>query len=43
MLWSASDLRNLALEGIRMKQAFGIDVPQTLEDVCDRSKLALLV
>jgi nicotinamidase-related amidase len=26
-----------------MKQAFGIDVPQTLEDVCDRSKLALVV
>jgi len=26
-----------------MKQVFGIDVPQTLEDVCDRSKLALLV
>ena len=26
-----------------MKQAFGIAVPQTLEDVCDRSKLALLV
>ena len=26
-----------------MKQAFGIAVPQTLEDLCDRSKLALLV
>jgi len=26
-----------------MKQAFGIDVPQTLQDVCDRSRLALLV
>jgi biuret amidohydrolase len=26
-----------------MKQAFGIAVPQTLEDVCDRSRLALLV
>lgn len=26
-----------------MKQVFGIDVPQTLDDVCDRSKLALLV
>jgi biuret amidohydrolase len=26
-----------------MKQAFGIAVPQTLEDVCDRGKLALLV
>ena len=26
-----------------MKQAFGIAIPQTLEDVCDRSKLALLV
>jgi nicotinamidase-related amidase len=26
-----------------MKQAFGMAVPQTLEDVCDRSKLALLV
>jgi biuret amidohydrolase len=26
-----------------MKQAFGIQVPQTLDDVCDRSKLALLV
>jgi nicotinamidase-related amidase len=26
-----------------MKQAFGVAVPQTLEDVCDRSKLALLV
>jgi nicotinamidase-related amidase len=26
-----------------MKQAFGIAVPQTLDDVCDRSKLALLV
>src|ERR1700681_22760 len=26
-----------------MKQAFGLAVPQTLEDVCDRSKLALLV
>src|SRR5882757_9718941 len=26
-----------------MKQAFGIDIPQTLEDVCDRGKLALLV
>jgi nicotinamidase-related amidase len=26
-----------------MKQAFGIAVPQTLEDVCDRSKLALVV
>jgi nicotinamidase-related amidase len=26
-----------------MKQAFGMAIPQTLEDVCDRSKLALLV
>ena len=26
-----------------MKQAFGIDVPQTLQDICDRSRLALLV
>jgi nicotinamidase-related amidase len=26
-----------------MKQAFGVAIPQTLEDVCDRSKLALLV
>lgn len=26
-----------------MKQVFGIDVPETLDDVCDRSKLALLV
>ena len=26
-----------------MKQAFGIDVPQTLKDVCDPAKLALLV
>src|SRR6202790_4695140 len=26
-----------------MKQAFGIDVPQTLADVCDRSRLALVV
>jgi biuret amidohydrolase len=26
-----------------MRQAFGIDVPQSLEDVCDRSRLALLV
>jgi nicotinamidase-related amidase len=26
-----------------MKQIFGIDIPKTLEDVCDRSKLALLV
>ena len=26
-----------------MKQAFGLAVPQTLDDVCDRSKLALLV
>ena len=26
-----------------MKQAFGIDVPQTLEDFCDRSRLALVV
>jgi nicotinamidase-related amidase len=26
-----------------MKQAFGIPVPQTLEDVCDPSRLALLV
>jgi nicotinamidase-related amidase len=26
-----------------MKQAFGIAVPQVLKDVCDRSKLALLV
>lgn len=26
-----------------MKQVFGIDVPQTLDDVCDSSKLALLV
>ena len=26
-----------------MKQAFGIDVPQTLSDVCDPSRLALLV
>jgi biuret amidohydrolase len=26
-----------------MKQAFGIDVPQTLSDVCDRSRLALVV
>ena len=25
-----------------MKQAFGIDVPQTLDDVCDRSRLALV-
>jgi biuret amidohydrolase len=31
------------MEGTRMKQAFGINVPQTLEDICDRSKLALLV
>ena len=30
-------------EGFCMKQAFGIAVPQTLEDVCDPSKLALLV
>jgi hypothetical protein len=29
--------------GFCMKQAFGIAVPQTLEDVCDPSKLALLV
>jgi hypothetical protein len=28
---------------IRMKQAFGIDVPLTLTDVCDRSRLALVV
>src|ERR1700681_4774319 len=26
-----------------MKQAFGIDVPQSLADVCDRSRLALVV
>ena len=26
-----------------MKEAFGISVPQTLEDVCDPSRLALLV
>ena len=26
-----------------MKQAFGVAIPQTLEDVCDHSKLALLV
>jgi biuret amidohydrolase len=26
-----------------MKQVFGMDVPQTLDDVCDPSKLALLV
>jgi hypothetical protein len=26
-----------------MKQVFGMTVPQTLEDVCDRGKLALLV
>src|SRR5258708_14541498 len=26
-----------------MKQAFGINVPQTLADVCDRSRLALVV
>jgi nicotinamidase-related amidase len=25
-----------------MKQAFGIPVPQTLEDVCDPSRLALV-
>jgi nicotinamidase-related amidase len=28
---------------IHMKQAFGISVPQTLADVCDPTKLALLV
>ena len=26
-----------------MKEVFGISVPQTLEDVCDPSRLALLV
>jgi len=26
-----------------MKQAFGVNIPQTLEDVCDRARLALLV
>ncbi|HET7887133.1 MAG TPA: cysteine hydrolase [Bradyrhizobium sp.] len=26
-----------------MKRVFGIDVPQTLDDVCDRTKLALVV
>jgi nicotinamidase-related amidase len=26
-----------------MKQAFGVDIPQTLDDVCDRGKLAVLV
>jgi hypothetical protein len=36
-------LGNAAGKGIGMKQAFGIAVPQTLEDVCDRGKLALLV
>jgi nicotinamidase-related amidase len=30
-------------QGNVMKQAFGIPVPQTLEDVCDPSRLALLV
>jgi nicotinamidase-related amidase len=32
-----------AITGNRMKEAFGIAVPQTLQDVCDRSRLALLV
>jgi len=26
-----------------MKQAFGLDIPRTLEDVCDPRRLALLV
>src|SRR5258708_587022 len=30
-------------QGNAMKEAFGIPVPQTLEDVCDPSRLALLV
>ena len=26
-----------------MQRAFGLDIPQTLEDVCDASRLALIV
>jgi biuret amidohydrolase len=40
---SASAPQIAANERISMKQAFGIDVPQTLDDVCDPSRLALLI
>src|SRR6266481_8489168 len=43
MLRTVSRYESIATERTAMKQAFGIAVPQTLEDVCDRSKLALVV
>src|SRR5258706_14179622 len=43
MLRTVSRHESIATERMAMKQAFGIVVPQTLEDVCDRSKLALVV
>src|SRR5260370_40915501 len=43
MLRTVSRNESIASERMAMKQAFGIAVPQTLEDVCDRSKLALVV
>src|SRR5258705_12390315 len=43
MLRTVSRHESIATERMAMKHAFGIAVPQTLEDVCDRSKLALVV
>jgi nicotinamidase-related amidase len=33
----------MAIAGILMKRVHGIDIPQTLEDVCDPQRLALVV
>src|SRR5258706_5828039 len=43
MLRTVSRNESMASERMAMKQAFGIAVPQTLEDVCDRSELTLVV
>ena len=32
-----------SLRGIIVHRAFGLDIPQTLEDVCDPTRLALVV
>jgi nicotinamidase-related amidase len=36
-------MRETTLRSKAVKQAFGIDIPRTLEDVCDPRRLALLV
>src|SRR3989449_9334655 len=34
---------DLLHEELVMRQAFGLDIPQTLDDVCDPARLALVV